>query len=373
MYKLTLSEDITNTASFGEEKIPAVMLRFMLQRAAQEIIPQERVRVCLKYHAPNKQTVQLRRIKEAKKAYFSGLMICGSVWHCPVCAAKISEERRIELQRTMIDWTGGAFMVTYTLSHSAGEPLKNVLNALIASGRKFKSGDAFQEIKDMYGWVGSVKSLEVTVGDNGWHPHIHELVFTTNKLEIEALDTLENTLKKRWVKVVHSEGYSANYNNGLTLKDDNKWLRDYVSKWGHEPTMTTKDYKKRWTLAHEITKQVVKKARGEHRTPMQLLLDYTVDDFQAGELWREYALAFKGKKQLTWSNGMREILGFGKELKDEELAEREDENFTVYAIFNLSQWRQILRSDMRGEILHKASYMSQDDFALWFASLELDE
>ena len=35
------------------------------------------------------------------KAFYQGLMSCGGIWTCPVCAAKISERRRQELKQAI--------------------------------------------------------------------------------------------------------------------------------------------------------------------------------------------------------------------------------------------------------------------------------
>ncbi len=360
--------DITNTASTSSPEIDSLSLRFAMQRAAYELIPNERIKVCLRYHRPDVNRINVMRSKTSKKAHYSGLMTCGSVWHCPICAARISEQRRQELTRSMLNWTGGNFMVTYTASHKVTTPLRDILEAVVEGVRSFKSGRRFQEIKSLYGWVGSVKALEVTYGANGWHPHVHELVFATNALSEAELDRIEVELSTHWLGVLGRRGWVASTEHGLKVSDDKFDLARYVSKFGHEPKMTIDDWKNKWSLAHEITKQVVKKSRTrEGRTPMQLLADYLVDDFEAGEVWREYAKVFKGRKQLTWSNGMRKLLALGDEIPDEEIANEADDGYEVYASITLEQWRVILASESRAEILKNAAWMTQDEFANWMS------
>lgn len=54
------------------------------------------------------------------RAFFQGVETCGSVWHCPVCAPKIAEKRRVEvgqaIERHFADG-GMAIMVTLTIPH----------------------------------------------------------------------------------------------------------------------------------------------------------------------------------------------------------------------------------------------------------------
>lgn len=359
---------ITNTASH-EEGVPSTVLRFALQRAAQELIPNERVRVCLKYHLPNEKCVHVKRHKTAKKAYFSGLMVCGSVWQCPVCAARISEVRREELTIATNKWTGGIFMVTYTASHKISTPLTDILKTVTEGVRAFKSGREFQSIREKFGWEGSVKGLEVTYGKNGWHPHCHELVFTSSPMSEDVLEKLEIKLKAHWLAVLGRSGMIASTERGLVVSDDKYELSRYVAKFGHEPIMSKDRWKNKWTPAHELAKAVVKKAREGGRTPHQLLMDYIIDDFEAGEAWREYARCFKGKKQLTWSPGLRDLLKMGKEKSDEQISEEIPEQTELYASFTFEQWQQILRHDLRGEIIHRASWMDREEFGNWIASI----
>jgi hypothetical protein len=260
-------------------------------------------------------------------------------------------------------------MITYTASHQLGTPAATMIEVVTDGVRRFKSGRFFDDAKKRYGWIGSVKALEITYGDHGWHPHCHELVFLNAEMSDEALDGFEMMLRIHWVEILGKKGYLASTDRGLVMQTADAELAEYVAKWGHEPSIDNPKFRDRWTPEKELTKGVVKKGKMKGRTPTQLLLDYMVDDFQAGELWREYALAIKGKHQLVWSPGMRKLLKLGAMKSDEELAAEIPIETTLYATFTKSQWRQILQNDMRGEILNRAGYMDQDEFSLWIASI----
>ena len=50
---------------------------------------------------------KLREIKyneERKKAHWSNVQRCGSIWICPVCAKQITEKRREELKNGIDRW-----------------------------------------------------------------------------------------------------------------------------------------------------------------------------------------------------------------------------------------------------------------------------
>ena len=47
--------------------------------------------------------VQVYKSIEHKKAFYGGVMVCGKVFTCPVCAAKVQERRRLEIAQAF-DW-----------------------------------------------------------------------------------------------------------------------------------------------------------------------------------------------------------------------------------------------------------------------------
>ena len=65
--------------------------RYAMQSVAKDLLPNERVKICLRHVAGD--NVEVRKHLKTEKAFYSGLMVCGSVWMCPVCASKISERR----------------------------------------------------------------------------------------------------------------------------------------------------------------------------------------------------------------------------------------------------------------------------------------
>src|SRR5690349_16250907 len=97
--------------------IPAYAQRFYLQSFARSLLPDERVASCLRVIAPHKTHVEIHKSKVTKRARYKNLMVCGSVWQCPVCASYISEVRRKELSGAINKWTGGLVLLTYTASH----------------------------------------------------------------------------------------------------------------------------------------------------------------------------------------------------------------------------------------------------------------
>ncbi|MBW5466228.1 replication protein, partial [Pseudomonas aeruginosa] len=55
-----------------------------------------------------------------------------------------------------------------------------------------------------------------------------------------------------------------------------------------------------------------------------------------------YAAAFKGQRQLYWSNGLRALLALGEEATDEEVAAVQEDSDMALADLDDEQWRAIL-------------------------------
>ena len=104
-----------------------------------------------------------------------------------------------------------------------------------------------------------------------------------------------------------------------------------------------------------MTKGHTKKAsKGE--TPFDFLRSILADvsDKQAGVLFVEFAEAFKGKRQLTWSPGLKKRFAIG-ELSDEELAAKQDDLARMLGMLTVEQWRDVLRVEGRAVVLQLAA------------------
>lgn len=335
---------------------PPRVKRFALQSLARELLPGERIGVCLRHfrkdgeQAPHARVIYSPRVK---KAHYGGLMVCGSVWSCPVCASKITERRRVELAGAIESWPGSIFMATFTLQHSRDDSLPELRDYLRKAYRRLKSGKAWAKFENRYGLIGSVAGFEVTVSlANGWHPHLHVMFFSSLPAGQVDYQAAEAWLKGRFKAILEREGRYVSAIYGVRLEKPveaatggDLALKRYVSKWG---------------LDSELAKSPVKAARDEggipHYSPFQLLELYAAGNKWAGGLFRDYALAMKGSKQLVWSRGLRAALGIVTDEKtDEELAEElQDIGDVILARLFWPEWRVILANDARAELLEVA-------------------
>jgi hypothetical protein len=158
----------------------------------------------------------------------------------------------------------------------------------------------------------------------------------------------------RWVAALSERDRSASSDRGVDVRTAQSDVALYVAKWNHEPKNAKRPYG--WTIEHELTKSVSKMSRGDQgMTPLDLLQAFLDGDQRAGKLWQEYAGVFKGRHQLQWSRGLREVLGLGKAESDLEIAQRIEEPAILLATLSLYQWQVVLGNDARGELLEVAS------------------
>ncbi len=341
--------------------------RFILQSVARKFLPKSRTDKCLRLRQKGKQ-VEVWKSHEFKTASFSGLQTCGSVWVCPVCAAKVGPRRGGEIVAAMAAHQaagGKVTLLTLTTPHQRIDKLADLLAMQKKALNGFKNDRRVEAIFQAMGIIGDIKALEVTHGrlspsNNGWHPHYHILQFgglTPGHVPLDWLQMLdfEQVLYERWAAACVRAGLGEpSRAHGLKLDDGSKAAK-YVSKWG---------------LEDEMTKGHTKKAlHGE--TPFDFLRAYLADstDKQAGALFREFAETFKGKRQLVWSRGLKKRYAIG-ELSDDELAAQKDDQARLLGQITLEQWCDVLAVDGRGVVLQLAAAGGWDAVAVYLASIK---
>ncbi len=330
--------------------------RWALKSVVNKLLPDSRTSQCMVKRAPlpGQSLGDIQIMKGVhNKAFYQGLLTCSRVWTCPVCAAKISERRRQELKQAIeaakaLDMN--VYFVTLTVSHGIGDDLQELLDKQAQALKRLSQGkySIRHQLKTLYEGIGEavpeihgyIRAFEVTHGQNGFHPHFHILVFTDKRLSGSILQYVYTHAWKRACRLSGLPEPSGEH--GVTLQDG-KHAAKYASKWG---------------LEDEMTKAHTKKTKRKGATPWGLLravLDGDDPEYlpdRAGKLFQVYAKAFHGRRQLYWSNGLRALLGLSRELTDEELAAKaEDERATVLATITPEQWRFIRRRGQEAHLL----------------------
>lgn len=173
--------------------------RWALKSVVNKLLPDSRTSRCMVQRAPlpGQSLGEIQIMKGIhNKAFYQGLMSCGGIWTCPVCAAKISERRRQELKQAIeaaqaLDMN--VYFVTLTVSHGIGDDLQELLDKQAKALKRLSQGkySIRHQLKTLFEGIGEttpeihgyIRAFEVTHGNqNGFHPHFHILVFTHKRL-----------------------------------------------------------------------------------------------------------------------------------------------------------------------------------------------
>lgn len=341
--------------------------RFILQSIVRKLLPKSRTNNCLRVRQKGQQIQVLKSVEHGTASY-GGLQTCGSVWQCPVCAAKIAERRRVEVLAAMTAWKalgGKVNMLTLTCPHQRADDLRDLLAQQAKALNSFWADRQVKAILVEMGNIGHIKATEGTHGrlsewNNGWHPHYHVIMFDGSQGCLRAFDGPQMTdwqvrLYLRWANACKLAGLGEpSYAHGLKLDDGSKAAK-YISKWG---------------LEDEITKGHMKKAiSGE--TPFDLLraLQANPDDRQAAALFIEFATVFKGKRQLRWSKGLKARFAV-EDKTDEQLSDEKDDFAMVLGQLTIEQWRDVLAVEGRGALLSAAARGGWSAVAVYLAEIQ---
>jgi hypothetical protein len=181
---------------------------------------------------------------EGFRVAFHGIATCDSPWICPVCSPSLADRRGEALARTLSHFMSLGFRVAHavlTVRHTRGMPLDEVFRALNDAWRHMTKDRAF---RPYWQGLGFARGVEVTLGPNGWHPHIHVALVIPPERDPYAL---KEALWKAWSSAVLEVGWlpsdRAAYSFTLVESDaDVHEVGRYVSKtssgWGVGPEVT---------------------------------------------------------------------------------------------------------------------------------------
>jgi hypothetical protein len=266
-----------------------------------------------------------------------------------VCSGKIRNTRADDISQATAKWDrqgNAVYMATFTAPHDMGMRLRNLLPVIadgfrtVISGRAWvgESPSAYAKrverwednglhkgrprpvrstgIKERLGIVGTIRAMEVTYGAHGWHPHLHVLVYIEGEMNARGLTELTLYLRKRWARFIVKAGYRVPHDTHgvqVQLCESAEEAGKYIAK--------TQDGR---AVGNEIARGDLKQGRKESRTPFEILDDFRwTGDAEDLAIWHEYESATKGHQAITWSKGLRAILGATDEKSDEDIAAEE--------------------------------------------------
>lgn len=305
-------------------------------------------------------------------AGFSGLVSCGSVWVCPVCSSKIMARRALEVGAAVASAGAEGLPVafcTLTMRHGRSDSLRRCWDALAQGWGRATSGRAYAADRIGFGVEGYVRVVEVTHGRNGWHVHVHALLFAHGFGTDDDLEDFMRPMWDRWSRGVQAAGMKA------PLPVASEWHRvggdvsgtalgEYLAKGAGAAG----------ALGMELTQTQSKVARSVHGTDPHwiILRDGPVHgEVSALRLWREWETASKGRRQIAWSQGLRERLGLVLDEKsdDDIAAEEVGQSDDTVVWITRPGWASLVASPwLIGDVLSLAETMTTDGLSAWLVA-----
>ncbi|MEM9654348.1 MAG: hypothetical protein AAGA65_19800 [Actinomycetota bacterium] len=272
--------------------------------------------------------------------YGSGLVTCGSPWSCLACSYKIRAKRARHVAQAValhLAAGGGVLFGTFTISHDRGEQLAGLWRLLSAGWAYMTSGRQWVGFQADHGVVGLVKTVEVTHGRNGWHPHIHVLFFIDAPMnDFDREDQyreFRSHLRKRWItwfRAKHERNISREF--GIVFDavkpDESDQVGIYCTKVGYELAMADAKIGRRegqrhpFAIAHDA-------AQWGDKADVMLL--------------REWITASKRKRSIQWTGAqVKAYVAADADKTDQELAEESQVGDEALLIVHRDVWRQLI-------------------------------
>lgn len=347
LHVMPAGHDLQENGTFSKIEYASRRIeRYALQEVARSILREmterngkmtyvHQVRNCLRAKITKKKGVTLFYNVEREQANFGNLQRCYSVWNCPICSMTITEGRRSELKKGLSNWIdlgGHAYLVTFTNSHHKGDDLGQLLQGQKKAFKKFWEKTKVVKMLKCLGYQGRIVATEVTWGqDNGWHPHYHMIFFFDHEIDAKGL---QSYLALEWKDACIKAGLKApDLIHGVDVRNGT-YAAQYVSKWG---------------LEEEVTKGHLKKGLNGSLTPFDLLRGASTNN-HFKTLFKQFADVFKGKQQLVWSKGLKDLLGI-KQVTDEELIEETEKTSVEVSELGDMIWQLVLKYEKRAYVL----------------------
>ena len=144
-------------------------------------------------------------------------------------------------------------------------------------------------IKAEINYSGLIRSLELTYGVNGWHPHTHELWFVGKSMDAEEIK--EYVIDKWWSSCVKAGLVEDNKNEMLNFY---KHAVDIKGNCSASDYLAKQDSSKNWGVDREVAKATSNKVKSRVYTHSLL-----TDEYKNINLWLEFSKAIKEKKSVV--------------------------------------------------------------------------
>ena len=251
--------------------------------------------------------------------------VCGNPVQCPVCAHTLSSQRTTDVYRFMSANRargGVCLFVTFTMSHSITDTAKDSIDSLNLARRHLVSGGSYKRLMKHYGFLGDIRTLEVTYSDNnGWHPHLH-CVYFFEKLTTSDIGDITDFLQRSWKSSLNCFGRTSSLERGVKVDrpsvDSYGNIASYMAKWGRE-----------------VGNSFIKKGRKGSYVPFDFLSILSKSyDCRIHSLWIEYLDSMHRRRNIHFSQSLIKL--FGDIRSDNDVLNDESQDTHVLSIPRLT-------------------------------------
>ena len=311
---------------------------------------EHRTRFCLatRIDASIDVGITLNSNPDESRAGFTNLQTCRSICSCPVCAERMMLEHAETVKKALI-WSENEglipILVSLTASHHAGMNLVDFKAQFKDAWRMFSNHRTWRDYKTKFGiehWIAAREVTREAIYDNGWHYHMHMLVFV-KKSSIFDAGTPENMQDKFtdfWLQCLEAKGLTGSREHACDVRSGANVGAEYLTKLGVNETLKGK-------LEYELTG-----GANNGKTIWIVLQSAMFGDIRSNYLYIEYVNAMQGENWITTSHGLQDLIA-GIELP--ESGETESDKLMLWMNISPESWRVIVANRAISGVLRIAA------------------
>lgn len=314
--------------------------RWWMLRQARRITQRKSLRCCGLYAAAKDKAVSIVRSgKKGDELAVRGVLRCGSMI-CPVCSHGKQVERLGQVQRAskkLIEKGYTALFLTLTIPHKKEDELGFLLDGLQRAWRLTFSGRA-GKLQKGRGLKHYLRCLDLTHGQNGFHPHYHVILFFDHKLTDDDLFWFEMEIRHRWGRAIEKTTGKTIVSRGVRFDYPEEGDVDAVSTYAMKLQALT-------GAGMEALLSQTKEGKDGGRTIWEILRDYgRKGEARDAAIWRDMENATHRRRWVVTSQGFLELA----EEDDDELQEQEE----VEPLLELAAvlWRALCCRELEGRL-----------------------
>lgn len=304
---------------------------------------EHRTRSCLIRRIDKTQDIgiTLNNIPEKSRAGLSNVQTCRSICSCPVCAERMMLEHAETVKKALI-WAENEgylpVLVSLTAAHHAGMNLADFKEQFKAAWQMFSSHRTWRDYKEKFQiehWIAAREATREAIEDNGWHYHMHQLLFIKKEATYDKSlpDDMQAKFTDFWLKCLNKKGLTGSVEHACDVRAGTNVGAEYLTKIGVTETLEGK-------LEYELTG-----GANKGKTIWSVLQDAMFGDIRSNYLYIEYVNALQGENWITTSHGFQDLIKDIElpkpELSEAAAAAAEADRLVLWMNISPENWRVI--------------------------------